>query len=121
MRGSDGKLHYSEKEVGKFWKDYIEQIMNEENYWDRYVERDAVEGPVVCVSREDVLLALDEMKTGKAPEPSEVSLELIAASRGVIIQVMAEISQSPRWIWDASWFKSSRGKVISLTVAAIEL
>ena len=31
------------------------------------------------------------MGTGKAPGPSEVSLELIAASRGVGIQVMAEI------------------------------
>ena len=33
------------------------------------------------------------MKTGKAPGPSEVSLELIAASGGVGIQVMAEICQ----------------------------
>ena len=38
------------------------------------------------------------MKTGKAPEPSELSLELFAASRGVGIQVMAEICQRPRWI-----------------------
>ena len=33
------------------------------------------------------------MKTGKAPGPSEVLLELIAASRGIGIQVMAEICQ----------------------------
>ena len=33
------------------------------------------------------------MKTGKAPGPSEVSLELIAASGGVGIRVMAEICQ----------------------------
>ena len=33
------------------------------------------------------------MKTGKAPESSQVSLELIAASGGVGIQVMAEICQ----------------------------
>ena len=38
------------------------------------MEGDAVQGPVVCVSREEVLQALNEMKTGKAPEPSEVSL-----------------------------------------------
>ena len=30
----------------------MEQIMNEENDWDHNVEADAVEGPVVCVSRE---------------------------------------------------------------------
>ena len=33
------------------------------------------------------------MKTGKAPGPSEVPLELIAASGGVGIQVMSEICQ----------------------------
>ena len=51
MRGSDGELHFSEKERGKVWKDYMERNMNEENDWDHNVERDAVPGPVVCVSR----------------------------------------------------------------------
>ena len=46
------------------------------------MEGDAVEGPVVCVSREEVLQALNEMKTGKAPGPSKVSVELITASGG---------------------------------------
>ena len=45
--------------------DYVAQIMNEENDWDHNVEGDAVEGPVVCVSREEVLQALNEMRTGK--------------------------------------------------------
>ena len=40
-----------------------------------------------------MLQALNEMKAGKALGPSEVSLELIAASGGVGIQVMAEICQ----------------------------
>ena len=52
-----------EKERGKVWKDYIEGIMKEENDLDRNVEGDAVEGPVVCVSREEVLQSLNEMKT----------------------------------------------------------
>ena len=51
----------------------MESIMNDENDWDHNVE-EAVEGPVVCISGEEVLQALDEMKTGKAPEPSEASL-----------------------------------------------
>ena len=33
--------------------------MNEENDCDQYVEGDVVEGPVVCVSREEVLQALN--------------------------------------------------------------
>ena len=56
-------------------------IMNEENDWDHNEEGDAVEGQVVYVSREEMLLALDEMKTGKAPGPSDVSLVFISAIR----------------------------------------
>ena len=33
-------------------------IMNEENDWDHNVEGDAVDGPVVCVCREEVLQVL---------------------------------------------------------------
>ena len=50
----------------------MERIINEENDLDHYVEGNAVEGPVVCLSREEVLQALNEMITGKAPGPSEV-------------------------------------------------
>ena len=57
------------------------------------MEGDAVEGPIVCICIEEVLQALNEMKTGKAHGSSEVSLEMITASRGVGIQVMAEICQ----------------------------
>ena len=60
MRGNDGKLCLSEKERGKVWKDYIERILNEENGRDRNVEGDAVEGPIVCESREEVLQASNE-------------------------------------------------------------
>ena len=82
MYVSDGKLCLSEKERGKVRKDYMELIINEENDWDYNVEGDAVEGPAVCVSRENVLQALNEIKTGKASGPSEASLELMAASVG---------------------------------------
>ena len=47
----------------------MEKIMNEGNVWDRYVEGDAVEGPVVCVCREEVLQALSKMKTGNSSWP----------------------------------------------------
>ena len=73
----------------------MERIMNEENGWDHNVEGDAVECPVFCVSRAEVLQALNGMNTGKAPGSSDVSLELIAASGGVGIHVMAEICLSP--------------------------
>ena len=85
MKGSDGKLCFSEKERGKVWKDHMERIMNVENDWDKNVEGDAVEGPVVSVCREEVIQALNEINTGKALGLSGVSLELIAGSVGVVI------------------------------------
>ena len=65
-RGSDGKVCFSEKERGKVWKNYMERIVIEENDWDHNVDRDAVGGSVVCISIEEVLQTLSEMKTGKA-------------------------------------------------------
>ena len=91
MKGSDRKLCFSEKKRSTVQKDYMERTINEENDWERNVQGYAVEGPIVCVSREEVLQALNEMKTGKVPGPSEVPLELIAASGGVGIHVIAEI------------------------------
>ena len=68
MRGSDGKLWFSEKDRGKVWKDYMDRIMNEENDMDHDVEGYVVEDPGVCISREVVLQA-------KPPGPLQVSLE----------------------------------------------
>ena len=54
MRGSDEKLCFSERERGIVWKDCMKRIMNDENDLGHNVKGDAVEGPVVYVSREDV-------------------------------------------------------------------
>ena len=53
-----------------------------------------VVGSVVCVSRYEVVQVFNEMKTRKSPAPSDVSLELIADSWEVGIQV--NMSVSPR-------------------------
>ena len=76
--------------------------MIEESDWDHKVEGDAVKSPLVCVSREEVVQTLDKMVSGKSPGPSDVSLELTATKGNVALQVMAEICQSRRWIWNAS-------------------
>ena len=58
-------------------------MMNDENYSDHNVKTDAVEDPVVIVSSEEMLQVSHEIKTGKAPVPSDMSVELIAASEEV--------------------------------------
>ena len=49
--------------------------MNDENHRDHDVDGDAVEGSVVCVSREDVLQVLNENRNG--PWPWEVGNQLM--------------------------------------------
>ena len=57
MRGDDAKLCFNKKERGKVWEDYMEKIINEENYLDNNMEGDAVEGPVDYVGIEEVVLS----------------------------------------------------------------
>ena len=91
MRGSDENMCFSEKNRSKVWKDYMENTMNEENDRGQYVEGDAVEGPVACVCREEVIQTLNEMKT--VLKKTGPSLELNSHSRILGIQVMIEICQ----------------------------
>ena len=65
----------------------------QQQQWDHSMEGNAVEDPVVCISGEEELQVLIEIKTGKAHGPSEVSLEWISASGEVRIQVMVKICQ----------------------------
>ena len=94
MRGSHGRLNFSEKDRGRVWKEHMERIMNEENEWDQNVQADLVEGPVERVSREEVAKALGKIKAGKAAGPPEVSVQMMAASGEIRIDVMVELCQS---------------------------
>ena len=50
----------------------MERMMNEINEWKHVVKRDVVEGPVESVSRDEVVLACNEMKAGKSAASREV-------------------------------------------------
>ena len=95
IRGGDGRLNFSKKDRGRVWKEHMERIMNEENEWNQNVQADLVERPAVeRVSREGVVKALGKMKARKAAGPSEVSVEMIAASGEIGIDLMVELCQS---------------------------
>ena len=51
------------------------------------MEDDVRKGPVDCVGREDIMLALKDLKTEKTFGTSNVSLALIAARVNVGVQV----------------------------------
>ena len=73
----------------------MEKIMNEENEWDRMVETDLVEGPVEKVVRDEIVEAIQSMKSGNANGTSEVSVEMIVAS--------GKIGINPIWPGGGGW------------------
>ena len=77
----------------KTWKEHMEKIMNEENEWNHMVETNVVEGPVEKVVRNEIVEAIQRMKSRKATGPSEVSVEMIFASGEIGVKVMMELCQ----------------------------
>ena len=61
-RRSDGNFCFSVRKRDRVFKAYMERIIFEENDWDHNVEGDAVEGLEDCVSRDEIIQALNEMK-----------------------------------------------------------
>ena len=62
-------------------RNYMVRVIKQDAHdLDHNVERYRGDGQVDCVSREDWVQALKEMKTGIAPGLSDVSLELSALS-----------------------------------------
>ena len=80
LRGGDGRLGFIEEDRAKIWKEHMEKIMIEENEWDRMVETDVVEGSVERVARNEIVEAIQSMKSGKATGTSGVSVEMIVES-----------------------------------------
>ena len=55
------------------------------------VETDVVEGPVEKVARNKIVEAMQNMKSGKATGPSEVSVEMIVTSSKIGLKLMMEL------------------------------
>ena len=93
MKDKGGRLVVSEKDRGKLWKDHMEKIMNVENEWDQMAKADTVEGPVEEVTYEEVMEAMNRMKMGKAPGPSEVNMDMIMTSGKFGVGVSKKLCQ----------------------------
>ena len=79
LRDSDGRLGFIKENREKIWKEHMEKIMNEENEWDHVVKTDVVhlQGPVEKVAHNEIVEAMQKMKSGKVTVPSEVSVVVV--------------------------------------------
>ncbi|KAK3524445.1 hypothetical protein QTP70_029322 [Hemibagrus guttatus] len=77
IKDRDGKVLTSEESVQRRWKEYFEELMNEENEREKRVEGvNSVEQKVDKIRKDEVRKALKRMKSGKAVGPDDIPVEV---------------------------------------------
>ncbi|KAK3548015.1 hypothetical protein QTP70_002316 [Hemibagrus guttatus] len=77
IKDSDGRVLTSEESVQRRWKEYFEELMNEENEREKRVEGvNSVEQKVDKIRKDEVRKALKRMKSGKAVGPDDIPVEV---------------------------------------------
>ncbi|MCJ8728282.1 hypothetical protein PDJAM_G00002700 [Pangasius djambal] len=77
IKDRDGSMLTSEESVQRRWKEYFEELMNEENERENRVEGvTSVEQKVDKIRKDQVRKALKRMKSGKAVGPDDIPVEV---------------------------------------------
>ncbi|KAK3507199.1 hypothetical protein QTP70_010213 [Hemibagrus guttatus] len=77
IKDRDGRVLTSEESVQRRWKEYFEELMNEENKRGKRVEGvNSVEQKVDKIRKDEVRKALKRMKSGKAVGPDDIPVEV---------------------------------------------
>ncbi|KAK3522456.1 hypothetical protein QTP86_011802 [Hemibagrus guttatus] len=77
IKDRDGRVLTSEESVQRRWKEYFEELMNEENEREKRVEGvNSVEQKVDKIRKDKVRKALKRMKSGKAVGPDDIPVEV---------------------------------------------
>ncbi|KAK3533105.1 hypothetical protein QTP70_007319 [Hemibagrus guttatus] len=77
IKDRDGRVLTSEESVQRRWKEYFEELINEENEREKRVEGvNSVEQKVDKIRKDEVRKALKKMKSGKAVGPDDIPVEV---------------------------------------------
>ncbi|KAK3516882.1 hypothetical protein QTP70_028199, partial [Hemibagrus guttatus] len=77
IKDRDGRVLTSEESVQRRWKEYFEELMNEENEREKRVEGvNSVEQKVDKIRKDEVRKALKRMKSVKAVGPDDIPVEV---------------------------------------------
>ena len=90
---NDGRLGFSEKDRKRLWINQMEEIMNKEKDWNHKTEASMIECSGKNVTQEEMAIAIEVMKSGKAAGSSEVCGEMISASGEVKVSMMVDLCQ----------------------------
>ncbi|KAK3544187.1 hypothetical protein QTP86_008290 [Hemibagrus guttatus] len=76
IKDRDGRVLTSEESVQRRWKEYFEELMNEENEREKRVEGVNSVEQKVKIRKDEVRKALKRMKSGKAVGPDDIPVEV---------------------------------------------
>ncbi|KAK3575628.1 hypothetical protein QTP86_031584 [Hemibagrus guttatus] len=101
IKDRDGRVLTSEESVQRRWKEYFEELMNEENEREKRVEGvNSVEQKVDKIRKDEVRKALKRMKSGKAVGPDDIPMEvwkcLGEAAMGFLTSLFNRVLESER-------------------------
>ncbi|KAK3561573.1 hypothetical protein QTP86_010656 [Hemibagrus guttatus] len=92
IKDRDGRVLTSEESVQRRWKEYFEELMNEENEREKRVEGvNSVEQKVDKIRKDEVRKALTRMKSGKAVGPDDIPVEVWKCLGEAAVEFLANL------------------------------
>ncbi|KAK3507290.1 hypothetical protein QTP70_013546 [Hemibagrus guttatus] len=92
IKDRDGRVLTSEESVQRRWKEYFEELMNEENEREKRVEGvNSVEQKVDKIRKDEVQKALKRMKSGKAVGPDDIPVEVWKCLGEAAVEFLASL------------------------------
>ncbi|KAK3522092.1 hypothetical protein QTP70_024358, partial [Hemibagrus guttatus] len=92
IKDRDGRVLTSEESVQRRWKEYFEELMNEENEREKRVEGvNSVEQKVDKIRKNEVRKALKRMKSGKAVGPDDIPVEVWKCLGEAAVEFLASL------------------------------
>ncbi|KAK3561320.1 hypothetical protein QTP86_030618 [Hemibagrus guttatus] len=92
IKDRDGRVLTSEESVQRRWKEYFEELMNEENEREKRVEGvNSVEQKVVKIRKDEVRKDLKRMKSGKAVGPDDIPVEVWKCLGEAAVEFLASL------------------------------
>ncbi|KAK3575637.1 hypothetical protein QTP86_031594, partial [Hemibagrus guttatus] len=92
IKDRDGKVLTSEESVQRRWKEYFEELKNEENEREKRVEgMNSVEQKVDKIRKDEVRKALKRMKSGKAVGPDDIPVEVCKCLGEAAVEFLASL------------------------------
>ncbi|XP_047996392.1 craniofacial development protein 2-like [Leguminivora glycinivorella] len=76
IKDTQGRLLTANKDINNRWKEYYEQLMNEEYPNALMLHELATQGPIYCITVEEVKKALTKMKYHKATGPDQIPADI---------------------------------------------